>query len=104
EGVVLGVVQVMADADGIYTPADLELLEGVSLLLAGALENARLSRGGAPPPGARGSSPPRSRPSCPTPSTRSATPSSCCAAAALRTPRRGGHRTSSSARSSTSRA
>ena len=42
EGEVVGVVQVMADAENIYSPADLELLEGISLLLAVALENARL--------------------------------------------------------------
>ena len=42
EGEVVGVVQVMADAPGVYGQADLELLEGVSLLLAVALENARL--------------------------------------------------------------
>ncbi len=42
EGEVVGVVQVMADADCAYSPADLELLEGISLLLAVALENARL--------------------------------------------------------------
>ena len=44
EGEVVGVVQVMADAEGVYTQGDLELLEGVSLLLAVALENARLYR------------------------------------------------------------
>src|SRR5439155_24793 len=41
EGEVVGVVQVMADAEGVYTQGDLELLEGVSLLLAGALESVR---------------------------------------------------------------
>jgi signal transduction histidine kinase len=44
EGEVVGVVQAMADADQVYTSADLELLEGISLLLAVALENARLYR------------------------------------------------------------
>ncbi len=44
EGEVVGVVQVMADRDGVYVAEDLELLEGVSLLLAIALENARLYR------------------------------------------------------------
>src|SRR5439155_24920950 len=44
EGEVVGVVQVMAEAENAYGPADLELLEGVSLLLAVALENARLYR------------------------------------------------------------
>ncbi|HZJ69942.1 MAG TPA: ATP-binding protein, partial [Planctomycetota bacterium] len=44
EGEVVGVLQVMADATGAYGPADLELLEGISLLLAVALENARLFR------------------------------------------------------------
>jgi len=42
EGDVVGVVQVMADAENVYWPADLELLEGISLLLAVALENTRL--------------------------------------------------------------
>ena len=42
EGEVVGVVQVMADAEGVYTSAELELLEGISLLLAVALENAKL--------------------------------------------------------------
>jgi len=44
EGEVVGVVQVSADAENVYTPLDLELLEGISLLLAVALENARLFR------------------------------------------------------------
>jgi signal transduction histidine kinase/CheY-like chemotaxis protein len=44
EGEVVGVVQVMADSESAYTPADLELLEGIALLLAPALENARLYR------------------------------------------------------------
>jgi len=44
EDQVVGVVQVMSDAEGVYTPGDLELLEGISLLLAVALENARLYR------------------------------------------------------------
>jgi signal transduction histidine kinase/CheY-like chemotaxis protein len=44
EDVVVGVVQVMADRDGAYDMGDLELLEGISLLLAVALENARLYR------------------------------------------------------------
>ena len=44
EGEVVGVVQVSADAESVYTPLDLELLEGISLLLAVALENARLFR------------------------------------------------------------
>jgi signal transduction histidine kinase len=44
EGDVVGVLQVMADAENAYSPADLELLEGISLLLAVALENARLFR------------------------------------------------------------
>jgi signal transduction histidine kinase/ActR/RegA family two-component response regulator len=42
EGAVVGVVQVMADAENVYSAGDLELLEGISLLLAVALENARL--------------------------------------------------------------
>ena len=42
EGEVVGVVQVMADAENVYSTTDLELLEGISLLLAVALENARL--------------------------------------------------------------
>jgi len=42
EGEVVGVVQVMADAENVYSPAHLELLEGIALLLAVALENARL--------------------------------------------------------------
>jgi len=41
-GEVVGVLQVMADEVRAYTAADLELLEGISLLLAVALENARL--------------------------------------------------------------
>jgi signal transduction histidine kinase len=44
EGEVVGVVQVMADAENVYTQLDLELLEGISLLLAVALENAKLFR------------------------------------------------------------
>ena len=44
EGAVVGVVQVMADVVDAYGQADLELLEGISLLLAVALENARLFR------------------------------------------------------------
>jgi signal transduction histidine kinase/CheY-like chemotaxis protein len=44
EGEVVGVVQVMADAEAVYSAADLEVLEGISLLLAVALENARLYR------------------------------------------------------------
>ena len=44
EGEVVGVIQVMADAQNAYTATDLELLEGISLLLAVALENARLYR------------------------------------------------------------
>ena len=44
EGEVTGVVQVMADAEDVYTGLDLELLEGIALLLAVALENARLFR------------------------------------------------------------
>lgn len=44
EGEVVGVLQVMADEAAAYGPADLELLEGVSLLLTVALENARLFR------------------------------------------------------------
>jgi GAF domain-containing protein len=44
DGEVVGVVQVMADAANAYASADLELLEGISLLLAVALENARLYR------------------------------------------------------------
>jgi signal transduction histidine kinase/ActR/RegA family two-component response regulator len=42
DGEVVGVVQVMADAESVYSAGDLELLEGISLLLAVALENARL--------------------------------------------------------------
>lgn len=42
EGEVVGVVQAMAETENAYCPADLELLEGISLLLAVALENARL--------------------------------------------------------------
>ncbi len=44
EGDVTGVVQVMTDREGAYTETDLELLEGISLLLAVALENAALYR------------------------------------------------------------
>jgi len=44
EGRVTGVVQVMADASAAHDPADLEMLEAISLLLAVALENARLYR------------------------------------------------------------
>jgi len=44
EGRVTGVVQVMADAEAAHAPADLEMLEAISLLLAVALENARLYR------------------------------------------------------------
>src|SRR5437016_2810946 len=44
EGEVVGVVQAMAETENAYGPADLELLEGISLLLAVALENARLYR------------------------------------------------------------
>src|SRR5262245_3065903 len=44
EGAVVGVVQVMADVVDAYGQADLELLEGIALLLAVALENARLFR------------------------------------------------------------
>jgi len=44
EGAVVGVVQVMADVVDAYGQADLELLEGIALLLAIALENARLFR------------------------------------------------------------
>ena len=44
EGEVVGVLQVMSDEPGAYGPDDLELLEGISLLLAIALENARLFR------------------------------------------------------------
>jgi PAS domain S-box-containing protein len=44
EGEVVGVVQVMADQENAHTRVDLEMLEGISLLLAVALENARLYR------------------------------------------------------------
>ncbi len=44
EGEVVGVVQVSADKENAYTRLDLELLEGIALLLAVALENARLFR------------------------------------------------------------
>ncbi len=44
EGEVVGVLQVMADEERAYGAAELELLEGISLLLAIALENARLFR------------------------------------------------------------
>jgi signal transduction histidine kinase len=44
EGEVVGVVQVMADVENAYSAADLQLLEGIALLLAVALENARLYR------------------------------------------------------------
>ncbi|TMQ67840.1 MAG: hybrid sensor histidine kinase/response regulator [Candidatus Eisenbacteria bacterium] len=44
EGEVVGVVQVSADTQDAYSRLDLELLEGISLLLAVALENARLFR------------------------------------------------------------
>ena len=42
EGAVVGVVQVMADRENAYGSAELDLLEGIALLLAVALENARL--------------------------------------------------------------
>ncbi|HET9233973.1 MAG TPA: ATP-binding protein, partial [Candidatus Eisenbacteria bacterium] len=44
EGEVVGVVQVMADTENAYSATQLELLEGIALLLAVSLENARLYR------------------------------------------------------------
>jgi signal transduction histidine kinase/CheY-like chemotaxis protein len=44
DGAVVGVIQVMADVVDAYGQADLDLLEGIALLLAVALENARLFR------------------------------------------------------------
>ena len=44
EGEVVGVVQVMADTENAYSATHLELLEGIALLLAVSLENARLYR------------------------------------------------------------